>query len=187
MMTQPTIPTEKIVMTLKGLIDACQRLGFSFRDAADGLFSPSLKVLFSDYSVHWMRFVGDLQIELNRYDSDAVDESIQNSASPNGGSGTNEHTANETDPGVASGPHQTIFDLDKALKTGNEIAILSACLYGEYVVLDMYTTALSQDFPPPLFHLLNKQYAEIRSLSAKLAVLRDPQIPSPSGRRDHVI
>ena len=176
-MAQLTIPTEKIIMTLKSLIDACQRLSFGFRDAIDGLFSPSLKTIFSDYSLCWMCFVGDLQIELDRYDRDALDESMRNSVSLNAGAGTIENDGNGSDPEGFLNMPQTIFDLDKALKTGNEIAILSACLYGENVVFDMYTAALNQDFPAPLFHLLDKQHTAIKRLRAQLGLLRDPQNP----------
>ena len=162
---QPTVPTETIVATLKALIDACQAVGFGFRDAAEGFFSPNLKVLFSDSSLRWIRCVGDLQIEMQRFDSDALIDTITTADSQ-----TNRAT-------------QAFFDLDQALKTGNEIAILTACIYGEDIVIEMYRDALKQDFPPTLFHLIDEQLAEIEAWREQLRHIREPGIPAATKPR----
>ena len=176
-MAQPTIPTENIVQTLKMLIGACQSISLSFRDAADRLFSPSLKVLFSSYSVQWMRFVGDLQIELDRYDSDALDESIRNSPSLDSGPISVENGGEITHLAATSSTLQITADLKNVINVGNEIAMLSAFIYSENVVVDMYAAALNQGFPPQLFHLLDKQHTEINRLRTEIGLLREPQNP----------
>ncbi len=185
-MAQPTIPTENIVQTLKMLIGACQSISLSFRDAADRLFSPSLKVLFSSYSLQWMRFVGDLQIELDRYDSDALDESIRNSPSLDSSPRPAENGGEIIQPAATTSNFQIIADLENVIKAGNEIAILSAFIYGENVVLDMYAAALNQDFPPQLFHLLDKQHTEIKRLQTEIGLLRDPQNLPPIEQPSHI-
>lgn len=147
---EPVLNQAQVILnTCQVLMAACQSVGFAFRDSSARVTTDRLRVLFDDCAVRWLRFSGDVQVEVLRYATIAGDWSGPQTPAP------------------------IPFNLDDALASGNEIAILMACQYGQALANNLYLDILKEPLPGNLLRLIFSQQVEIEALHEQLLHVRD--------------
>jgi uncharacterized protein (TIGR02284 family) len=122
-----------------------------FKQAAEGVSDPKLKLLFGDYSDQRSRFATVLQSEARR----------QGETEP------------ETSSSATGALHRGWINLKSAITGGNEHAILAECERGEDSAVEEYKKALDDGLSPAARELVSLQFPEIKAAHDRIKSLRD--------------
>lgn len=149
----------QIASILNNLIETCKDGQEGFRAAAENLAGDyELKNLFSSYSMQRARFVGELQAEAATFGEYNPEDSTS----------------------VVGTIHRGWMNLKSALASNDRHAILAECERGEDVAVSHYEKALAtENLPPHLSTLIQRQLQEIRAAHDKVRDLRDAAAPEP--------
>jgi uncharacterized protein (TIGR02284 family) len=143
---------KEIISTINSLIETLKDGQEGFRQAAEAVQDPSLKSLFSEYSLQRSRFAGELQ-----------NEAI---------------TLGEHDPeqssSTAGAMHRAWINLKSAISTRDDHTILEECERGEDSAVKEYREALEkQDLSSPIRDIISRQFTQVQSAHDRIKELRD--------------
>jgi uncharacterized protein (TIGR02284 family) len=141
---------DDVISTLNNLIETCRDGQTGFHSAAEGVMDSKLKSLFGQYSQQRAQFVGELQGEVRRLGGDP-----QNTGS------------------VAAALHRGWMDIKSAVTGKDEHRILEECERGEDSAVRNYEDALTQNLPPEVMSVVQRQYKDIREAHDRIRNLRD--------------
>ena len=140
---------QELRVLLEILIQTCRDGGIGFRDAAKAIHDPQLRGLLDRYAVRRMSFVGELQLEAKHQgmDMDAAGNL----------------------PGTL---HKGWLNLNAAMTSGDEAAILLECEHAEDAAVEEYVKAMQRDLAPSLLRLLGSQCNQIEEVREQIHKLR---------------
>jgi uncharacterized protein (TIGR02284 family) len=142
---------KEIISTLNSLIETLKDGQEGFKQAAEAVKDPSLKSLFSEFSLQRSQFAGELQTEALQMGESEPEESSS-----------------------ASGAmHRAWINLKSALTSGDDHAILAECERGEDSAVKEYKEAMEEDLSSPVRDLISRQYARVQSAHDRIKQLRD--------------
>lgn len=143
---------KEILSTINSLIETLKDGQEGFRQAAEGVQDPELKLLFNEFSMQRSRFAGELQ-------SEAI--------------GLGE--SKPEDSGSATGAmHRAWIDLKSAITSKDDHAILAECERGEDSAIKEYRDAMEkEELSSPVRNLISRQYTEVQSAHDRIKQLRD--------------
>jgi uncharacterized protein (TIGR02284 family) len=143
---------ERVVGILDELIETCRDGQNGFREAAQHVKSPELRVFFNEQSTERARFAGELEAEVQRL--------------------------GERDPNrkgsVAGALHRAWLDL-KANLGGGDQGILNSAEQGEDSAKKAYEKALAEPLPQNLLVIIQRQAQSILAAHDRVRMLRDRQ------------
>jgi len=140
---------DKIVDQLNGLIEICKDGQEGFRQAAEKVVSPDLKLYFNEESLIRSRMKGDLQAEVVRLGSNP-----------------------DTQGTVAGALHRTWFDFKSAIGVSDH-SILASVENGEDAAVNAFEKALKEPLPGDLLQLIERQYLSVKATHDRVKALRD--------------
>ena len=142
---------KEIISTINSLIETLKDGQEGFRQAAEAVKDPSLKSLFSEYSLQRSRFAAELQGQARSF--------------------------GESDPekrsSAAGAMHRAWINIKSAVTSGDDAAILSECERGEDSAVNEYKKAMEDNLPSPVRETVSRQYAEVQSAHDRVKQLRD--------------
>jgi uncharacterized protein (TIGR02284 family) len=142
---------KEIISTLNSLIETLKDGQEGFKQAAEAVKDPSLKSLFSEFSLQRSQFAGELQAEALQMGESEPEESSS-----------------------ASGAmHRAWINLKSAVTSGDDHAILAECERGEDSAVKEYKEAMEEDLSSPVSGLISRQYAQVQSAHDRIKQLRD--------------
>ena len=142
---------KEIISTLNSLIETLKDGQEGFKQAAEAVKDPSLKSLFSEFSLQRSQFAGELQAEALQMGESEPEESSS-----------------------ASGAmHRAWINLKSAVTSGDDHAILAECERGEDSAVKEYKEAMEEDLSSPVSDLISRQYARVQSAHDCIKQLRD--------------
>ena len=138
---------ENIVDSLDELIEILEDGKLGYTNAAEHITSPALKTDFLQYARERSLFIVELQDEINR---------LGKSTEIAGG-------------GPLGALHRTWIDIKSTFTSGDNDAILGACITGEEFAIENYNIVLEkQILEPNQITLVSKQLQSIKNTLAKL-------------------
>jgi uncharacterized protein (TIGR02284 family) len=144
---------EELIECLNDLIQTCRDGENGFQTAADHVKDPSLKELFSEYSVQRAQFASELESEVRQL------------------GGTPSRMGS-----VSAAFHRGWIDIKSIVTGGSDQAIIAECERGEEAAIENYQRVLKQNLPPNVlpvgkhqFTELKRSYDRIRELERKAA------------------
>jgi uncharacterized protein (TIGR02284 family) len=142
---------KEIISTLNSLIETLKDGQEGFKQAAEAVKDPSLKSLFSEFSLQRSQFAGELQAEaLQMGESEPEERSSASGAM-----------------------HRAWINLKSAVTSGDDHAILAECERGEDSAVKEYKEAMEEDLSSPVSDLISRQYAQVQSAHDRIKQLRD--------------
>ncbi|HEX3420811.1 MAG TPA: PA2169 family four-helix-bundle protein [Candidatus Udaeobacter sp.] len=136
---------------LNKLIETLKDGQEGFKQAAESVRNPALKVLFSDYSHQRSRFATALQSEARHHGE----------------------TEPETSSSSTGALHRGWINLKSAITGGDEHAVLAECERGEDSAVEEYKKAMDDGLSPSAQELVVRQFAEIKAAHDRIKSLRD--------------
>jgi len=143
--------TTSIASILNGLIEACREAKQGFRSAAEHVRNEDFHLLFSDLSTQRRQFAGDLQrLALN------LGEKMEKRG------------------GFSAALHRGWVDLNAAITSGDDHAIVAECERGEDAAVAEYREALEHDdLPPNVRSVIQQQAMGVQAAHDRVRDLRD--------------
>ena len=142
---------KEIISTLNSLIETLKDGQEGFKQAAEAVKDPSLKSLFSEFSLQRSQFAGELQAEALQMGESEPEESSS-----------------------ASGAmHRAWINLKSAVTSGDDHAILAECERGEDSAVHEFEEAMQDGLTSPLRDIVSRQFSEIKSAHDRVKHLRD--------------
>lgn len=114
---------KEIVSTLDGLINILEDGKLGYTNAAEHIESPALKTEFLTYARERALFIVELQDEVNR---------LGKSTDTSGG-------------GALGAIHRVWIDIKAAFTSGDNEAVIDACITGEDAAIEKYEMALKEE------------------------------------------
>lgn len=143
------VSTGEFTSVLNDLIETCKDGEQGFREAAEGVQSPTLKSLFQEYSAQRAQFAAELQQQV-----------AQLGKTP------------ETTGSAAGALHRGWIDLKSAITGKDDKAIVNECERGEDVAMDSYRKALAKDIPSDLRSIIERQFQGVSSAHDRVRALK---------------
>jgi uncharacterized protein (TIGR02284 family) len=142
---------KEITSTINNLIETLKDGEKGFKEAADAIKDPELKLLFTEYSAQRHQFASQLQTELR---------SLGGAEPETGGS-------------AAGAMHRGWIDLKSAISGKDEGAILAECERGEDSAVKEFKEAIEKPLSSPLRDVVFRQSTEIKRAHDRIKQLRD--------------
>src|SRR5437016_6704042 len=136
---------------LNNLIETLKDGQEGFKQAAESVRNPALKLLFSEYSQQRSRFATSLQAAASKFREEKP----------------------ETSSSATGALHRGWINLKSAITGGDEHAILAECERGEDSAVEEYKKALDDGLSPSAQDLVLSQFAEIKAAHDRIKSLRD--------------
>jgi len=130
---------EELIQCLNGLIETCRDGENGFQTAADHVRDPSLKKLFSEYSIQRAQFASELESEVRQL----------------GGTPTSTGS-------VSAAFHRGWINIKSIVTGGSDDAIVAECERGEDAAVENYQRELKNNFPPNVLPVVKHQFTQIK-------------------------
>mgnify|MGYP003613490073 CR=1 FL=1 len=138
---------EEIVSTLDGLISILEDGKLGYTNASEHIESATLKTEFLSFARERSLFIVELQDEINR---------LGKSTDTSGG-------------GPLGAIHRVWIDIKSALTSGDNDAIIEACITGEEAAIEKYETALEkEELDVAQSTIISKQLNSIKNTLQKI-------------------
>ena len=143
------INPKQVAQQLNHLIQICLDSEEGFRQAAEGVETPELKTLFTEFSQQRAGLAADLQHEVVRLGEEpAVDGTIMGAV------------------------HRGWLNLKSAVVSNDEKAIVNECERGEDVAKDAYEEILKDGLPDETELLVSRQYAVVKAAHDRVRAIK---------------
>jgi len=142
---------KELISTINNLIETLKDGQEGFKQAADGVKDPQLKLLFNEYSQQRSQFATELQSQAR-----SLGESDP-----------------ETSSSAAGALHRSWINLKSAVTRGDDHAILAECERGEDSAVEEYKKAINDNLSAQLREIVSRQYSEIKNTHDRIRKLRD--------------
>ena len=138
---------EETVSVLNGLIAILEDGKLGYTNAAEHIESPAIKSDFLDYARERALFIVELQDEINR---------LGKSTDTSGG-------------GPLGAIHRVWIDIKSAFTSGDNEAIIDACITGEEAAIEKYEMALNEEnLEANQTSIISKQLNSIKTTLVKI-------------------
>jgi uncharacterized protein (TIGR02284 family) len=142
---------KELISTINNLIETLKDGQEGFKQAAEGVKDPQLKLLFNEYSQQRSQFATELQSQAR-----SLGESDP-----------------ETSSSAAGALHRSWINLKSAVTRGDDHAILAECERGEDSAVEEYKKAINDNLSAQLREIVSRQYSEIKNTHDRIRKLRD--------------
>jgi uncharacterized protein (TIGR02284 family) len=141
---------DDVIATLNDLIETSRDGEEGFRQCAETVKNPSLKVFFEQKAERCREAVTQLQQIVREMGDDP-----------------------EKSSSVSGAMHRFWVSIRSSVSTMSDHAILAECERGEDVAKKSYEKALAQDLPGDLRRVVERQYAEVKANHDKVREMRN--------------
>jgi uncharacterized protein (TIGR02284 family) len=142
---------KEVISTINNLIETLKDGQEGFKQAAEGVKDPQLKLLFNEYSQQRSRFATELQSQARSLGEPDL----------------------ETSSSAAGALHRSWINLKSAVTRGDDHAILAECERGEDSAVEEYKKAINDNLSAQLREIVSRQYSEIKNTHDRIRKLRD--------------